>query len=177
MSTTHTTDAFRTIHRIVSAFALAEQPMVRIRLADAIRAIVSMRLLPRQDGTGLIPAVELLVATNVIRECIREEKRTAEIVDHMAKGRMFGMQTFDQDLLRLLREGLISREAALAAATAPADLELRLRLGGDEDDEEMTIVRHQFPDVPTSLDLDIPEPPPAPPPGTSPGPPPGLRKG
>ena len=162
MSTAHTTDASRTVHRVVSAFPLSEQQMVRIRLADSLRAVLSMRLLPRADGTGLIPAVEVLVATNVIRECIRDETRSVEMVEHMVKGRMYGMQSFDQDLLRLLREGLISREAAVAAATSPADLELRLRLGDDGEDD-MMIERHQYPEPASAIDIDSPIPPPGPP--------------
>jgi twitching motility protein PilT len=159
LSTAHTTDAARTVHRIVSAFPISEQQMIRIRLADSLRAVVSMRLLPRQDGTGLIPAMEVLLATNVIRECIRDETRADEMTEYMVKGRMYGMQTFDQDLLRLLREGLISREAAVSAATSPADLELRLRLGlGDDEDEEMMIERHQYPEPPETIDIGEPSP-------------------
>jgi len=172
LSTAHTTDASKTIQRLVSAFTPSEQQMMRVRLSETLRAAVSMRLLPRADGAGLIPAVEVLMATPLIRECIRDETRGAEMLEHLAKGRMYGMQTFDQDLLRLLRARLISREAAIAAATSPTDLELRLRLG-DEEEDEMTIIRHQLPEpaaqeagasspaeAPGALELDLPSAPP-----------------
>jgi twitching motility protein PilT len=134
LSTAHTTDAAKTIQRILSVFPSAEQNMVRIRLAECLRAVVSQRLLPRADGDGQIPAVETMVVTRVIQDCIRSPERSYEINEFISKGRNYGMQTFDQALLRQLRRGLITREVAISAATSPGDLDLQLRMGIDEDE-------------------------------------------
>jgi twitching motility protein PilT len=141
LSTAHTTDAAKTIQRILSVFPSAEQNMVRIRLAECLRAVVSQRLLPRADGAGQIPAVETMVVTRAIQDCIRNPERNYEINEFIAKGRNYGMQTFDQALLRLLRKGLVTREVAISAATSPADLDLQLRMGLDED--ELAIEGHR----------------------------------
>jgi twitching motility protein PilT len=142
ISTAHTTDAAKTVQRLLAVFSPSEQAMMRMRLAESLRAVVSQRLLPRLDGKGLVPAVEVMVTTRVIQECIRDEERTHEITDFVAKGRHYGMQTFDQHLFQLLQEGLISKEVALSAATSPADLDLQIRVGGTSDD--MTIERHDY---------------------------------
>jgi twitching motility protein PilT len=142
ISTAHTTDAAKTVQRILAVFGPSEQAMMRMRLAESLRAVVSQRLLPRLDGKGLVPAIEVMVATRVIQECIRDEARTHEITDFVSKGRHYGMQTFDQHLLQLLQEGLISKEVALSAASSPADLDLQIRVGGATDD--MTIERADY---------------------------------
>ena len=142
ISTAHTTDAAKTVQRILAVFGPSEQAMMRMRLAESLRAVVSQRLLPRMDGKGLIPAVELMMVTRVMQECIRDEARTHEITDFVSKGRHYGMQTFDQHLLQLLQEGLISKDVAISAATSPADLELQIRGGGGT--EEMTIERADY---------------------------------
>ncbi|MGH7288599.1 MAG: type IV pilus twitching motility protein PilT [Myxococcota bacterium] len=142
ISTAHTTDAAKTVQRILAVFSPSEQAMMRMRLAESLRAVVSQRLLPRLDGKGLVPAVEVMVATRVIQECIREPERTHEITDFISKGRHYGMQTFDQHLLLLLQEGLISKDVALSAATSPTDLDLQIRMGGADDD--MTIERTDY---------------------------------
>jgi twitching motility protein PilT len=134
LSTAHTTDAAKTIQRILSVFPSSEQNMVRIRLAECLRAVVSQRLLPRSDGQGQIPAVETMLVTRVIQDCIRDPARSYEINEFIAKGRNYGMQTFDQALLSLLRRGTISREVAISAATSPGDLDLQLRMGLDDDE-------------------------------------------
>jgi twitching motility protein PilT len=141
LSTAHTTDAAKTIQRILAVFPSVEQSMVRIRLAECLRAVISQRLLPRLDGEGQVPAVETMVVTRVIQDCIRIADRNYEINEYISKGRNYGMQTFDQALLRLLRRGLISRDVAISAATSPGDLDLQLRMGGEE--EEMLIEGHR----------------------------------
>ena len=141
LSTAHTTDAAKTIQRILSVFPSAEQNMVRIRLAECLRAVISQRLLPRDDGQGQVPAVETMVVTRVIQDCIRNQDRNYEINEFISKGRNYGMQTFDQCLLKQLREGLITREVAISAATSPGDLDLQLRMGLDDD--EMAIEGHR----------------------------------
>ena len=143
ISTTHTTDASKTVQRILSVFPPSEQSMVRIRLAECLRAVISQRLLPRLDRKGQVPAVEVMVATRVIQECIRDEDRGFQINDFISKGRNYGMQTFDQHLLNLIKEREVAREVALSFATSPADLDLQLRMGLSEDDE-MTIEHHDY---------------------------------
>jgi len=143
ISTAHTTDAAKTVQRLLAVFSPNEQAMMRMRLAETLRAVVSQRLLPRLDGQGLVPAVEVMLSTRVIQECIRDEDRTHEINDFVAKGQHYGMQTFDQHLLSLLHAGMISKEVALSAASSPADLDLQIRMGTSAE-EELTIERHDY---------------------------------
>ena len=154
LSTAHTTDAARTLQRLISVFPTFEQPMVRIRLAETLRAVVSQRLLPRADGRGLIPASEVMVATRVIQDCMRHGERTQQIQEFIAQGHHYGMQTFDQSLLKLLRQNLITREVALGAATSPGDLDLAIRLGVEGDDEP-SIDRHNYGDQPDDQELEL----------------------
>jgi len=129
VSTVHTTDAAKTIQRILGVFPTTEQAMVRTRLSECLCAVVSQRLLPRSDRQGLVPAVEVMVATRFVQDCIRDPSRGQDLKDVIEDGRYHGMQSFDQSLLQLLQEGSITREVALGAATSPADLDLRIRLG------------------------------------------------
>jgi twitching motility protein PilT len=154
LSTAHTTDAARTLQRLISVFPTFEQPMVRIRLAETLRAVVSQRLLPRADGRGLIPASEVMVATRVIQDCMRHGERTQQIQEFIAQGRHYGMQTFDQSLLTLLRQNLITREVALGAATSPGDLDLAIRLGVEADDDP-SIERHNYGDQVDDQELEL----------------------
>jgi twitching motility protein PilT len=142
ISTAHTTDTAKTVQRLLAVFAPSEQAMMRLRLAESLRAVISQRLLPRLDGKGLVPAVEVMLATRVVQECIRNEERTHEITDFVSKGRHYGMQTFDQHLIQLLQQGAISKEVALSAATSPADLDLQIRMGGTI--EDLGIERHDY---------------------------------
>jgi twitching motility protein PilT len=142
ISTAHTTDAAKTVQRLLAVFTPSEQAMMRMRLAESLRAVVSQRLLPRLDGKGVVPAVEVMVATRAIQECIRDESRTQEVTEHIAKGRHYGMQTFDQHLLQLLQSGAISKDVALTAASSPADLDLQIRVGVPS--EDMAIERHDY---------------------------------
>jgi twitching motility protein PilT len=142
ISTAHTTDAPKTVQRLLAAFSPSEQAMMRMRLAESLRAVVAQRLLPRLDGKGVVPAVEVMVATLAVQECIRDEARTGELGDHIAKGRHHGMQSFDQHLLQLLQQGAISKEIALTAASSPADLDLQIRVGAPS--EEMAIERADY---------------------------------
>jgi twitching motility protein PilT len=102
---------------------------------DNLRAVVSLRLLPNKKGTARVPAVELMVSTRSIQECIKDPAKTHEITDFIARARPEGMQTFDQHLLDLLRANKISVETAMAAASNPTDFKTKLALeGGDPDD-------------------------------------------
>ena len=126
-STVHTTDAAKTISRLVSVFPAEEQTMVRIRLADSLMASVSQRLLPRADGKGRVVALEIMVQTQTIREYIRAQDKTVGLKDVIEKGRSnYGMQSFDQHLSEMYKAGLIAIEVAKSAASNPADFERAL---------------------------------------------------
>jgi twitching motility protein PilT len=131
-SSIHTSDVVSTINRVVSFFPSEEQREVRVRLAENLQAIVSLRLLPTKKDTGRVPAVEIMRMTRSIQECIKDPARTSEIAEFMARGE--SMQTFDQHLLDLLRANKVSLETALAAATNPTDFKTRLALEGVEVD-------------------------------------------
>ncbi|MHB8419731.1 MAG: type IV pilus twitching motility protein PilT [Myxococcales bacterium] len=125
----HTPDATRSVGRFVGMFPAEEQGSVRGRLVDNLRAIVSQRLLPRQDGAGLIPAVEVMLATLSIAECIRDPAKTSGMRKLIEQGKVHGMQSFDQHLGELFRAQLISAEVAKANASSPADFEREVMLG------------------------------------------------
>jgi len=124
LSTVHTTDASKTIQRIISAFDLSEQQAVRVRLADALKAVISQRLLSRKDETGRVAVLEIMRNTLTIKDCIENPEKTDSITDYMKSGRdQYGMQTFDQHLMDLYNQGVIDLEKAKAAATSPSDFE------------------------------------------------------
>ena len=137
-SSIHTADVSSTINRLVSFFPSEEQVQVRARIADNLRAIVSLRLLTNKKQTGRVPAVEIMRSTRSIQECIKDAAKTNEIHDWIGKGRSEGMQTFDQHLLDLLRANKVSVETALAAASNPADFRTKLALEGGDPDEVST---------------------------------------
>ncbi len=140
-STLHTLDAMETIQRIISVFPREHQGSIRLQLAGILRGIISQRLLPTADGKGRVPAVEVLVSTSRIKECISTEEKSREIREAMAEGSVsYGMQTFDQSLLQLYNKKLISYETALAAATNPDDFALYVSgvSGAGESKWEMT---------------------------------------
>ncbi len=127
-STLHTLDATETINRIVQMFPPHQQPAIRLQLAAILRATISQRLLPRADGKGMIPAVEVLVNTPRVRDMIEDPSRTSEIVDAIKEGaHPYGMISFDQSLTDLVHRKLITYETALAAATNPDDFALFFR--------------------------------------------------
>jgi twitching motility protein PilT len=129
ISTLHTKDATSTVARLISAFPAEEQQTVRYRLADALDAVISQRLLPRRDRKGRVVAAEVLRSTGAIQDCIREEAKTSEIKDYIAAGRdTYHMQTFDQHLAELVRQGVVDFGVARAAASNPSDFELQARL-------------------------------------------------
>jgi len=127
MSTLHTLDATETINRIISAFPPYQQKQVRLQLGSVLKAVVSQRLVPRADGRGRVPAIEVLLATSRVRELIEDKDRTKEISDAISQGHVsYGMQTFDQSLMFLLKSNLITYEEALRQATNPDDFALRV---------------------------------------------------
>ncbi len=128
LSTLHTVDATETINRIISVFPPYQQRQVRLQLAALLKGIISMRLIPRADGRGRVPAVEVMVATATMRECIIDADKTRKIPDFIAAGHsQYGMQTFDQSLMTLYKRGLITFEEALLWASNPDDFALRAR--------------------------------------------------
>ena len=127
-STLHTLDAQETIGRIVQMFPPHQQNAVRLQLASILSAIVSQRLLPRADGRGMIPAVEVLINTPRIRDLIADEAKTHEIVDAIKDGvHPYGMISFDQSLTELVQRNLVTYEVAVAASTKPDDFALYFR--------------------------------------------------
>jgi twitching motility protein PilT len=129
ISTVHTRDAASTISRLVAVFPRDEQHMVRLRLADSLQAVVSQRLLPRKDGGGRVLAAEVMIVTGTIRDCIADAERLDEVREHIAAGRVtYGMQTFDQHLMELVRAGRIEYAVGRAAATNPGDFELQAQM-------------------------------------------------
>jgi twitching motility protein PilT len=127
-STLHTLDAKETIMRIVSQYPPHQHLQIRLQLAGVLKAAISQRLLPKIDGQGVVPAAEILVSTARVRECIIEENRTSEIADAIADGTVtYGMQTFDQSLMSLVKDGKVSYHEALRNATNPNDFALRMK--------------------------------------------------
>jgi twitching motility protein PilT len=128
MSTLHTLDATETINRIISVFPPYQQKQVRLQLAAIIKAVISQRLVPRADGKGRVPALEVMITTARIRECIGDKDRTKELHDAIAKGySSYGMQTFDQSLMHLVKQELVTYEEALKHVSNPDDFALRFR--------------------------------------------------
>jgi len=128
MSTLHTLDAQETITRIISVFPEHQRDQARLILASVIRGVVSQRLIPRADGMGMVPAVEVLVASARVKEYIADKTKTRDLHDVIAQGNTaYGMQTFDQSLMALFRAGLITYNEALVHCSNPSDFELKVR--------------------------------------------------
>jgi twitching motility protein PilT len=128
VSTLHTPDTVTTVSRVISMFPPEEQEIARLRLAESLHAVVSQRLLPRADGHGRAAALEVLLATGNVRDMIREKDRTPALHDYIKDSReQYGMQTFDQHLMDLVAEDVVTYETALAAASNPADFQLQVR--------------------------------------------------
>ncbi|HEV7595476.1 MAG TPA: type IV pilus twitching motility protein PilT [Gemmatimonadaceae bacterium] len=127
-STLHTTDATQTINRILSFYPPHQQTDVRYMLSNALRAIISLRLVRRADKKGRVPAAEILVNTEAVREQIRDLTKSLNIPQLIKEGAVpYGMQSFDQSLMNWYHKGVISYDDALFAATNPAEFSLRLQ--------------------------------------------------
>jgi twitching motility protein PilT len=126
LSTLHTLDAPETINRIISIFPPHHQKQIRIQLASVLKAVISMRLIPRADGNGRVPAVEILINTPFIEDCIVNPEKTKLVKDAIADGvSQYGMQTFDQSLFFLYQKGLITYDEALKWTTNPDEFKLK----------------------------------------------------
>ncbi len=128
MSTLHTLDATETINRIISAFPPHQQKQIRLQLGAVLKAVVSQRLVPRADGKGRVAAVEILKVTTRVKEMIEDKDRTKEIPDAISQGHVtYGMQTFDQSLMSLVKNNLVTYQEALRQTTNPDDFALRFQ--------------------------------------------------
>ena len=127
-STLHTTDATQTVNRILSFYPPHQQNEVRFALSSALAAVISLRLVPRSDRPGRVPAAEVLINTAAVREQIRDVSKTLNIPDLIKEGTIqYGMQSFDQALMSWYSKGVISYENALFYATNPNEFALRVQ--------------------------------------------------
>jgi twitching motility protein PilT len=128
LSTLHTLDATETINRIIAVFPPHQQKQVRLQLAAVLKAVISQRLIPRQDGRGRAPAVEVMISTPFIRDCIVDKEKTHQINGAIAAGTsQYGMQTFDQSIFGLFEQGFVSYEEALRWASNVDEFKLRVQ--------------------------------------------------
>jgi twitching motility protein PilT len=128
LSTLHTIDATETINRIIAVFPPYQHKQVRMQLASVLKSIISMRLVPRADGKGRVPAVEVLIATATIKDCILDPDKTKTISDIIEQGAIhYSMQSFDQSIFSLFKSSLITYEEALRRATNPDDFVLKVK--------------------------------------------------
>ncbi|MCD6526648.1 MAG: type IV pilus twitching motility protein PilT [Desulfuromonas sp.] len=127
LSTLHTVDAQESINRIVGAFPPFQQRQIRLQLASILKGVVSQRLVPRADGKGRVPAIEVMVSTARVRELIDDKEKTKMLRDTIQQGfDSYGMQTFDQSLMGLLKNNLITFEEAMRQSTNPDDFKLKM---------------------------------------------------
>jgi twitching motility protein PilT len=130
LTTLHTINTTETIHRIVDFFPPHQHQQVRVSLAGSLKGTIAQRLVRRADGTGRLPALEVMVVNGRIRQCISDPELTAEIEEIVADGEYYGMHTFDQSLAQLLADGLITLQEALQVASNPHDLRVLLERRG-----------------------------------------------
>ncbi len=128
LSSLHSSDAIHTIGRVLSFFPPYEADYARELLVDTLEAIISLRLLPMADGSGRVPAVEVLVASAAVKECLIDKERSSDIISLMESGGdQYGMQTFDQSIFKLYRDKKINYSTAIEVSTNPSDLDLKIR--------------------------------------------------
>jgi len=126
LSTLHTVDAQETVNRIVGVFPPYQQRQVRLQLSAILKGVISQRLVPRADGKGRVPAVEVMVSSARVRELIDDKEKTKLLRDTIQNGyETYGMQTFDQSLMKLLNNELITYEEALRQSSNPDDFKLK----------------------------------------------------
>jgi twitching motility protein PilT len=126
ISTLHTIDCMETINRVLDLFPPQQQKEVRTSFAGALRGIVSQRLVPKAAGKGRLPVVEILINTGRVFDRIVDADQTEQIIDLIADGEYYGMQTFDMALVKLVRDGLVNVDEARRTATSPHDFDLQL---------------------------------------------------
>jgi twitching motility protein PilT len=127
-STLHTLDATETVNRIIAVFPPHQQRQVRIQLASVLKGAIAQRLLPRADGLGRVPAVEVMIATAFIRDCVIDKDRTPQIHGAIASGTsQYGMQTFDQSIFNLYQQGFVTLDEALRWASNVDEFKLKVQ--------------------------------------------------
>ena len=127
-STLHTLDATETISRIIAVFPPHQQKQIRLQLATVLKAVVSQRLMPRADNKGRVAAVEVMISTAFIRDCIVDKERTHQIPTAITAGTsQYGMQSFDQSIFGLFQQGFVSYEEALRWATNVDEFKLKVQ--------------------------------------------------
>jgi twitching motility protein PilT len=127
ISTMHTKDAIETVNRLIDLFPLGHHRQVRVALASALRGVICQRLLPRADGAGRVPAVEVLVWTGRVRDRILDPSATEGLAGVIDEGGYYGMQSFDRALLSLVEQGVVSPDDAQLASSTPHDFALALK--------------------------------------------------
>ena len=151
LSTLHTTDATETINRILSIFPPYQQKQLRLQLASILKGIISQRLVPRADGQGRVPAIEIMIATQTIKECIIDSEKTRRIPEFIAAGgSQYGMQTFDQSLYSLYQQKLITFEEALRWSSNPDDFTLKIKGIQSTSDMDWNALQGKEPSKPAS---------------------------
>jgi twitching motility protein PilT len=153
LSTLHTTDATQTLNRIISFYPPYQHQEIRMLLATALSAVVSLRLVPRADGRGRVPAAEVLINTAAVADNIRDLEKALNIPDLIAEGTVsYGMQSFDQSLMKWYKDNLISYESALFYSSNPSEFALRVSGVDSASDRKFTEITGDA--VPSrSLDL------------------------
>jgi twitching motility protein PilT len=127
-STLHTVDALETINRIIAVFPSHQQRQIRLQLGMVLRSVISMRLIRRSDTKGRVPAIEVMIVTEFIRNCILDPEKTRLIRQAIAAGTsQYGMQTFDQSIYEHYKAGRITYDDALVYATNPDEFKLRVQ--------------------------------------------------
>jgi twitching motility protein PilT len=128
LSTLHTLDATETVNRIITLFPPHQHRQIRLQLGAVMKAVISLRLMPRADGLGRVPAVEVLIQTEYVRDCIENKDKTKYISEAIKAGTsQYGMQSFDQSLYQLYKAGLITLEEAMKRATNPNEFRLKIQ--------------------------------------------------
>jgi twitching motility protein PilT len=153
-STLHTTDAAQTINRLLSFYPPHQHQEVRMILATALQAVVSLRLVPRSDGRGRVPAAEVLINTATVADNIRDIEKALHIPDLIAAGTTsYGMQSFDQSLMKWYKDGAISYESAMFYSTNPNEFALRISGVDSASDRKFTEITGDQPAKPQPMDL------------------------
>ena len=152
-STLHTTDATQTLNRIISFYPPYQHQEIRMLLATALQAVASLRLVPRADGRGRVPAAEVLINTAAVADNIRDIEKALNIPDLIAEGTVsYGMQSFDQSLMKWFKDGMISYESALFYSSNPSEFALRVSGVDSASDRKFTEITGD-PSAGRALDL------------------------
>ena len=169
LSTLHTLNATETVNRIISSFPPHQEVQIRGQLAAIMQGILSQRLMIRADGKGRVPAVEVMIGTGLIRDCIRDAEKTRQIPAVMAAGQsQYGMQTFDQSLLALYRDEMVTYQEARDAASNPDDFDLKVK-GVFSSGEAVFEVKKEGEKTPGLMETSTPAPSKPSPSGSRPG--------